>query len=272
MHKLILLGLLTLFTLSSAKIINAVALTVDGEAITTAEIESVQKKTGFSKQQAIDLLIQDRLQKEAMQSIKISEETIDAKIAQIANLNNLTIPKMQKILQEQGTSWSSYRESIRNTLRKERFFKEKILHTITPPSENQLQRYYETHKALFTIPASLSLVEYSSTSEKNLENFLRTGTRAGIQSRAETKQTKGMNPAMLALFLSTPNGGFTKAVNAGDRWIAYRVQEKYGQRIMPFEEAHDSVARQWSQEQQNRATKDYFSKMKTEATIRIIRK
>jgi len=272
MKKLIYLGLLTFLTFSHARIVNAVALTVDGEAITTSEIQRVQKKAHVSKQQAIDLLIQDRLQKEAMKSIKISEETIDAKIAQIANLNNISVPKMQKILKQQGTHWSRYRESIRQALKKERFFKEKVSRTIQPPSEDQLKRYYETHKALFTMPTSIQLTEYSSKSEKSIQNFLRTGSTKGIKTHSATKKTEGMNPAMLSMLLSTPDGRFTKPINAGDKWVVFNVRGKQGNRLISFEKARNAVAGRWRQEQQNQALKDYFSKMKAEATIHIIRK
>ena len=272
MNKLILLGLLTLLTFSHARMVNAVALTVDGEAITTNEIKKVQRKTGMSREQAIDLLIQDRLQKEAMKSIKISEETIDAKIAQIANLNNISIPQMQKMLKKQGTSWSKYRESIREALRKERFFKEKVSRTIQPPSEEQLKLYYESHKEAFMMPTSINLTEYSAKSEKAIQNFLRTGNPKGIKSHSATKKTKGMNPAMLSMLLSTPDGRFTKAINAGDKWVVFKVNGKQGKKILPFEEARNAVAGRWRQEQQNKALKDYFSKMKTEAKIHVIRK
>ncbi|AKF24135.1 hypothetical protein YH65_00980 [Sulfurovum lithotrophicum] len=272
MNKLIFLGLLTFLTFSHARMVNAVALTVDGEAITTNEIRKVQKKAGVSRQQAIDLLIQDRLQKEAMKNIKISEETIDAKIAQIANLNNISIPQMQKMLKKQGTSWSKYRESIRQALKKERFFKEKVARTIHSPSEEQLKLYYETHKEAFVMPTSIQMTEYSAKSEKTLQNFLRTGSAKGIKSISASKKTKGMNPAMLSMLLSTPDGRFTKPINAGDKWVVFKVNGKQGKKLLPFEEARNAVAARWRQEQQNQALKDYFSKMKTEAKIHVIRK
>ncbi len=272
MKRLILLGLFVLLTFSQAKMLDGVALTVNGEAITTSEIAKIQRKTGMSRQQAIDLLVQDRLQKVAMKNIKISEETIDAKIAQIANLNNISIPKMQKLLKQQGTSWSKYRESIRQAMKKERFFKEKVARTILPPNEDQLKRYYQAHQEMFMMPTSLDLTEYSSTSEKAIQNFLRTHSTKGIRSRSETKKTQGMNPAMLSMLLSTPDGGFTRPLNAGDRWVVYKVKSKNGRKLLSFDEARNAVAGRWRQEQQAEALKDYFSKMKTEANIQVIRK
>ena len=272
MNRRILFGLLTLLTFSQARVACAVALTVDGEAITTSEIAKLQQKAHIPKQQAIELLIQDRLQQEAMKNIKISEETIDAKIAQIANLNHITVPQMQKLLKQQGTSWSKYRESLRQALKKERFFKEKVSKSILPPTPEQLERYYEMHQALFVIPSSLTLTEYSASSEKTLQHFLHTGSHKGIRTIRKTKKTEGMNPAMLSMLLSTPEGSFTKPINAGDKWVVFKVNSKNGKKQMSFEEARNAVVRKWGQEQQSQALKDYFSKMKTEANIQIIRK
>ncbi|HIQ47965.1 MAG TPA: peptidyl-prolyl cis-trans isomerase, partial [Sulfurovum sp.] len=114
MKKLVLLSLITLLTFSYGKMVDGIALIVEGEPVTTAEIRAVQKQMQVSKQEATDLLIQDRLQQSAMKDIKVDEKSVDAKISGIALQNNLTVPKMQKILKQQGTSWSKYRKSIRD--------------------------------------------------------------------------------------------------------------------------------------------------------------
>ena len=72
----------------------------EGEPITTAEIRAIQTQMSISKQKASSLLIQDRLQKSAMKDIAIDEGAIDSKISAIAAQNNLTVPKMQKILKD----------------------------------------------------------------------------------------------------------------------------------------------------------------------------
>jgi len=143
MRKLVLLGFITLLTLSQAKMIDGIAVIVEGEPVTTAEIRAVQKQMQVSKEKATNLLIQDRLQKSAMKNVTIAETDIDTKIAAIAAQNNLTIPKMQKILQEQGTSWSKYRSSVREAMKKEKFFQENVVSTIPSPSEDELKIFLQ---------------------------------------------------------------------------------------------------------------------------------
>ena len=80
-----------------------------------------------------------------------------------------------------------------------------------------------------------------------------------------------MNSALLGQLLQTQNGSFTRPFNAGDKYISYKVVSKNGQRSMSFEDAKGAVAGRWRQEQQGKALKDYFEKIKTNTDIRIIR-
>ena len=93
MKKLILLGFITLFSFAEAKMVDGIAIIVEGEPITTAEIRAIQTQLSVPKQKACDMLIQDRLQNSAMKNISVDESVIDSKISTIAAQNNLTVPK-----------------------------------------------------------------------------------------------------------------------------------------------------------------------------------
>ncbi len=272
MKKLILIGLLTLLTFSQAKMVDGVAVIVEGEAITTAEIRAIKKQLHISKQEAIDLLIQDRLQKVAMKDIKVSDDEVDSKVEKIAAQNKISIKKMQKVLKQQGTSWSKYRASIKQSIKKERFYRQKVISTISEPTEDQLKIFYDNHKKEFVIPSSLSLIEYSSKSEESLKKFLQTKKRKNVKSKKIKKYTKKLNPTLLGSLLSTPKGSFTRPFNAGDRYISYKVLSTQGKVNMPFESSKSMVTAKWRQQQQAQALKDYFQKMKTNANIKVIRK
>lgn len=271
MKKLVLLGFITLMTLSQAKMVDAIAIVVEGEPITTAEIRAVEQQMQISKKEATDLLIQDRLQKSAMTDVNIAEADIDSKIANIAAQNNLTIPKMQKILKEQGTPWNKYRSSVKEAMKKEKFYQEKVVRTIPSPSEDELKLFYRNHQEDFTVPSSVNLVEYSAPTEEIMKKFLQTKNPKGVKSRSVTKSTKDLNSGLLGSILQTQDGSFTRPMNAGDRYISYKVVSKEGQANMSFESAQGAVAAKWKQQQQGKALKDYFEKIKTNADIQILR-
>jgi len=272
MKKLILLGLITLFSFAEAKMVDGIAIIVEGEPITTAEIHAIQTQLSVPKQKACDMLIQDRLQKSAMKNISVDESAIDSKISTIAAQNNLTVPKMQKILKEQGTSWSKYRSNIRNAMKKEKFFQENVVNNIPTPTEDELKLYYNNHKEDFFAPSSVNLIEYSAPTKGAMKDFLKTKKQKGIKSRSVKKMTKDLNPTLLGSILQTQNGSYTRPFNAGDRYISYKILSKNGKVTMPFSAAQGAIAARWKQQQQNKALKDYFEKLKTNCDVQYIRK
>lgn len=269
--KIALLGILALLTFTHAKILDALALVVNGEPVTTAEIAAVQKQMNISKKQAIDLLIQDRLQKSAMKNIFIDENIIDQKISGIAAQNHLKVPQMQKILLSQGTKWNQYRNSIRESLKKEKFFQENVANNIPTPNEDELKLYYQQHVEAFILPKSIHLVEYTAKTAKAMKRFLQTNNKKGIRSRKVTKKTKDLASTMLSTLMQTKDGFVTRPFNAGDKYISYKVLSKVGKVTMPYETSKNAVLARWRQEQQGVAVKDYFKKLATNADIRRIR-
>jgi len=264
--------LITLTATMQAKMVDGIACIVDGECITSAEIHAIQTQYSIPKKEALNLLIQDRLQKSAMRNIVIDEKVIDSKISSIAAQNNLTVPKMQKILKEQGTSWEKYRSSIRNALKKEKFFQEHILNSIPEPSEDELKLYYTNHKEQFAVPSTVNLIEYSAKSEQKMKDFLRTKNTKKVKSHKVTKSTKDLNPTLLSTILQTQNGSYTRPFNAGDKYISYKVLSKNGEATMPFESARGAVTAVWKKQQQTKAVKDYFEKLKTNADVQYIKR
>ena len=271
MKKLFLLASILLITRIQAEVLDAIAVIVEGEAITTAEIRAVKEQMKVSKSEAVKMLIENRLQHIAMKDITIEEELVDEKIAKIAAQNNLTIPQMQKILKEQGTTWNRYRKSIRDALKKEKFFKEKVVSSISAPTEDELKLFYRNHKEEFAIPASITMTEYTASSEEKMKKFLSTNDDKYVKSRLVTKKTKELNPELLSTLLSTADGAYTRPFNAGDRYIVYKITSKKGTRQLPFEDVKPGVTLRWKQQQQNKALKDYFEKLRTSANIQMIR-
>jgi hypothetical protein len=271
MKKLIVL-LCIGYVLLEARIVDGIAFIVEGEPVTTAEIRALRTQMGVSKQKAIDVLIQDRLQKSAMRDIKIEKTLIDSKISEIASQNNISISKMQKVLKGQGTSWKKYCLNIENSMKKEKFFRQTIRRSIPDPTEAELKIYFKNHKSKFVLPSSISVIEYSTSREKAMKKFLSTKSKKGVKSKRMKKKTKDLNPTLLESMLQTPKHSFTPSLNAGDRFVCYKILSKNGKRSMNFSMARGAITQKWKQEQQGKVLKDYFAKLKTNIDIEYIRR
>ena len=115
------------------------------------------------------------------------------------------------------------------------------------------------------------MIEYSSASEDTIKKFLETKKKKGVKSRSVKKSTKELNSALLGTILRTQDGSFTRPFNDGNKFISYKIISKNGQRSMSYDEAKGAVAGKWRQQQQGKALKDYFEKLKTNADVQVIR-
>lgn len=260
-------------TIAQAKLYNGVAIVVNGEPITLAEIRAVQKQLGVSRQDAKDMLIQNRLQKSAMKDITVSEDEIDKRVELIAKRNNLSLKKMQIEVKKQGESWNKFRDQIKIAIQKQKFFRTKVSPTISRPSDDELHIFYKNHPELFSVPSNIKVTEYSASSAGKIQAFLSNPSKMNaIKKRNVTFKGGDVTPQLLAMISQTNVGEFTPAFNNGSAYVTYRVKSKGKGTLKPFDDVKNSVIMAWKKEQQGDAVDSYFKKMKSEATIETLRK
>ena len=273
MKKILFLFFVLLATLAQAKVYNAIAIVVDGEPITTVEISAVQKQLRVSKKEAQHMLIENRLQKAAMKDISVSEDEIDKRIEQIAKQNSITVKKMQGVLKQQGQSWNKFRDQMKTGIQKQKFFRTKIAKNIPEPSDDELKIFYRNHPELFSMPSSITVTEYSASSAGKIQAMLENpANQKGVKRKKTTFKGADITPQLLAMISETPIGSFTPAFNNGNAFVTYKVLSKGEGKLKPFEDARNNVTMAWKKEQQGEAVKDYFEKMKSNATIEYIRR
>ena len=263
---------------SQAQIIDAIAIDVNGEPITTLEIQAVQQKQKISKKAAVEALINHRLEKSVIESsnITISDNDINMKIKQIAQSRGMNMEQMKQILTSKGLTWESYREQLTMELKKEQFFKRNIASSISKPSDEELKVYYETNKDKFSGASSaiqMSLVAYASNSSLKLQEAIKNPMKKteGVAQKPMLASSSNMNPQLLQVINNTPQGSFTKPINTGKGFVAYYVKSKGGQGQGGFASVKNAVVMQWLQEERVKAGNDFINKLKTDANIRIIR-
>ncbi len=260
---------------TDAQVIDAVAIDVEGQAITTLEIQAVQQKMKISKKTAVELLIKDRLEKASIEkaNITISNEEIEQKVKAIADSKGMTKAQMQNILSQRGVTWEGYLEQLRLDMKKERFFQEYIMATIDRPSETELETFYNTHRSEFdSAPIQMSLVAYKSDSAQNLQNAIANPMQPlnGVTKENILASSNEMSPALLNLINQTPENSFTKPINTGKGFVAYYVKSK-GSAQSGFASVKNAVMARWMQEQRVQASQDFLNKLKSNANIRVIR-
>jgi len=276
MKKILPFLLFILISSTHAQVIDAIAIDVEGEPITTLEIQAVQQKMNMSKQAAVEALIKDRLEVSALKkaNIQIAPSEVQAKVQEIAQARGMTQAQMKSVLASKGLTWDAYLSQLTNEMKKERFFKEHIAATITPPSDGELETYYNTHKAQFSsAPTQMSLVAYASPSAPSLKEAIANPMKPveGVQKKNILAASNEMSPQLASLINNTASGSFTPVVNTGKIFVSYFVKSKGEQGQGGFQAVKQAVTMQWVQEQRVQAGQDFFNKLKANANIRVIR-
>ena len=273
MKKLLLISILLFGTLLQARIVNAIAIVVDGEPITTAEIRAVQKQLNVSKKEAENMLIDNRLQKAAMKDITVSEDEVDKGIERIAQQNGMSVKKMQGILKKQGQSWNKFRDQVKGGIKKQKFFRSNIAPTIAEPTTDELKIFYKHHQELFSQPSSITVMEYSASTPDKIQKMLRNpGNQKGISHTKRTLTGSDITPQLLAMLSHTAVGKFTPAFNNGNKYITYKILNRGKGTAKPFDKIKKDVIIAWKRDQQGNAVKRYFEKRKKSATIEYLRR
>jgi parvulin-like peptidyl-prolyl isomerase len=265
------LFLLLFSAMGYTKTLNAIAMSVNGIGITTAEIKAVQKQYKVPKDKAIDMLVMDRIQQSALKDITVDDSEINERISMIAKQNGISVDKMKKVLISQGTKWQKYKDRIKMAIKKDKFFRQEIAPNIKRPNDAILKEYYQKNKQLLFMPTSISVIEYSAKNEKTMNNFLKTKNKQGIKSKKKRLYTKQLDKSMLNILLRTQNGAYTHSMNAGDRYIVYKVLSQNGKRTMSFEEAKPLLFGMYQRDQKDKRLKEYFAQQKLNAKIKKLR-
>ena len=265
-------------TFINARMIGAVALSVDGEPITTTEIKRLQALTHMSKKQAIDTLINKKLEKRAIEKsgIFVNDIDIDKAIENIAKQNGVDVNTLKKEVAKQGISFKQYRENIATGIKKERLLQKIAAGRIKKPDDADLKAFYNQHKREFTIPGSIEISEYSAPKGEYLQALQRNPmlnpkSIKGLRVRDAKIDPRRVNPELLKLLMKTPNGKFTPIINTGRGFVMFFVKRKNRAKTVPFEKVKNQIFPAVMKEKEAQILNEYFQKLRSEAIIKKIR-
>lgn len=258
-----------------AAMIDGVAITVNGEPITTFEIYKTSKILNISKQKAAEILIDQRLQEAEIKKAGISIDEFDLEDAmeKFAKSKGLTLDELKKIIIQKGINWDDYKKSFKKELLKKKFFQQIASKTLIRPDDKEIYNYYKEHIERFSIPKYVEAVKYISNDPKSLKKIISNPLISidGVQVGEEKVDISKINPKLAYLLQSTKEGSFTPIIPFGNKYIVIYVQKKIDVTPMKFEEVKNAVIADMMNKKRDKAIKDYLAKLKAKAKIKIIR-
>lgn len=260
----------------ASDVIAGVAVRVNGHAITLHEIEKMQKTMKVDRQQAIDLLINERLKEDEIERFKIGidEFKIDDEIGRIASSNGINKSALIAQLAREGVSYQAYRADLKKQLQTRELMQKILASNVNITDESELFAYYNAHKKDFEVPSSVKVMRYSTSSDALLQKAMKDPKKniEGVQKQEETINMHILSPQIAQVFVTTPKGDFTPVLNAGNNvLVSFLVLEKLGEKLMSYEEAKPMVNQRVMAQKEQSIIKEHFAKIRASAKIVYLR-
>ncbi len=260
-----------------AKTIGGIALTVNGNPITTFEVNNLSKKAHISKEDAVNALIQEKIEEEEIKKsgIYVTPDEVQKRIDLIAKQNKLTPEQFTKALKKEGKTIDELKNDIEKQIKKEKLYQKILAGKLKKPSEEEMREYYNKHKKEFTIPGKVKIQEYLSNDPRALQAIKMQPMLMlpNVKITPRTLDPRKTNPQLMQLILQTPTKTFTPIVNLGKNQVAMFFVERKGRSVTaPFDQVKQNIMMRMMKDQEQANLIAYFEKKKSEADIKVIRK
>jgi hypothetical protein len=273
----LLISLLLLSSLGFAKMVNGVAMTVDGEPITLYEIRDFAKTNKISINEAVTTLVQSKMEEKeiAETGIYATPQEIEMQLEKLANANNLSKETFLREFKKQGEDEAYLRERVEKKVKRDKLYGKLLSRKRKTIDEEMIRSQYELHKKEFKMPTKIELIEYLSSSAEALQmkqmNPMMMLPNLKVNNR--TVPVNKLNPQLAMLLLKTKNNSFTPIIGIGPNESAmFYVKRKIEGEQVPYEKAKNAIAAKLIKEAEQAILIEHFEKKKSEANIVIIRK
>lgn len=268
----IFLLLFMIFALSYARQINAIALTVDQEIITEYEISKLMQEKKISKQEAINELIDDKLELAEIKKYKIfvNEFELENEMNKMLMQSNSSLNQLKANLSKKD--FQKAKENFKKQLEKRRLYEALVSAYKVDTSEQGLRSYYDSNPDDFVIFTQISVEVLSSSEASELEK-LKTSKRkaASIQSESVILSPQNSDIRLLAFLSRLKPGEYTPIMQNNDIFMMYKVKNKEQAQTLPFDEIKSEITNLYASKQREEYLSDYFNKLRAKADIKYLR-
>ena len=277
MKKIIFSSLLSVLfsTFISASLINGVAVTVENEPITLVDIDEAMMQYNIDKNQALDILVRQKLESiEAnKQGIHVSDYDAYDYARKVASSQGMTYEQIKAIASKQYGSFDKYIELTKKNILKEKLYRKITRSKITNASDEDMKIYYENNKELFNIASTIEVVEYTSQNQRSLEEAKNSPlfNINGVNKESKTYQQDSMNPNLKYILNALKVGEFSAIIPMQNGYMMVYMKNKSGITSLSYDGTKDKIYSILMKQRQENIVKEYFDRLKLNSEINIIR-
>ena len=298
-----------------AEIQNRVVAIVNDEVVTLYELNSrIKQLTGVSSQelkarseqmymetrrQVLDALIDQKIALEKVKEleIKVSPEEVDSAIERVKEDNQLTQEDLIAELKEKGTTYESYRQTIKAELERMRLVNYEVQSKILIREED-LKKYYEEHIDEFTsggkVHLALIFLKQTAIGDKNearalhekaqeIMTMIKSGKDFGDLARKYSSgpgareggdlgqfKPSELNPEMAELIKGLSSGEVAEPIVKPDGIRIIKVVERDRGGVKSFEQVRNAIQSILYREELDRRYSAWIKELRKKAYTKII--
>jgi len=265
--------LISLFLVFSlyAEVIDRIAIVVNDIPITSYDIIKTAQKLNTDKTQAINYLVDQSVLKSAIKKrgIYVDEFDIDNAMKKIALQNGMGLFDFKTYLLQKG-ELSKLQKQLKHKLELEKLFQSLNIKI----SQEEIKKYYDTHKDEFKLPSKIEVTEYASNNRDDLQQIIQNPMiqNQNVTMRDIVLDSNKTNPKLLQFLASQEVNNFTPIVNMGDKLVTFYIKKKFDYTDLDFKIASMEIYKKLLQKRKDNAIKDFVAKLKAKANIEILDK
>lgn len=271
--------LFTLFlaTLLNAEVYNGVAIVVKDQAITLEDIKNEMKTSKVDSKAAVDLLIRQKLEKGEIDERKISVESSEVydDIKQMAGRNNLSISEFYDAVRESnGLSSTELKEKVKQKLLSQKLYSAIAYASITEPSDNEIEEYFELHKDNYKHPSSFTVIIYDAKDKDRIQEKIDNPMfySPDIATNEQVLPYDKISPELASLLERTALNSFTAVIpNGKGGFMSFYIKSIESAKEAGVESVRSQIVNSIMEEKREQVLGDYFARLRHNADINIIR-
>ena len=270
--------LILLFSLTlSAAVYDGVAIVVKDKAITLLDIEKEMQTSKVDAKKAADVLIRQQLEAIETQerNIVVDSSEVYDDIKQMAARNNMSISDFYDAIRESnGLTSTELKEKIKQKLLSQKLYSAIAYSSLSEPSEEEIEEYYELHKDNYKHPSAFTVIIYDAKEKEKLQEKVDNPMfySPEIVTNEQVLPYERISPELASLLERTALNKFTAVIpNGKDGFMSFYMKEIHSAKDGGLESVRNQIMNSIMEEKRELILGDYFARLRHNADINMIR-
>lgn len=270
--KKILLTCAFLSNILYANTINAISMIVDKEPITVYEIQQTMKKLNIPRNQALIILVNEKIEQAQIKKfgIAINEIDLENSIDRMLEQNRISLEQFKKELKNKNQNFEAFKQDFKKDLEKRKLYEQILTMAKIDYSEAGAKNFFEMHKSEFSIFTEIDVNIYNSNDPTILEE-IKKSHKISFKRKQAHLNINNSDPRLLALLSQININDFSPVLNSKNGYELYEVKDKRGEQTPDFDEVKNEVLNVYINKQKQNFIQDYFEKLRSKVNIEYIR-